>query len=330
MSEDRIRQWLQSRYENMDADPSEIEDWILENGDSPDFDDMMLELLESTEYFDPVSSSQGYSLFKARMKEYDKKCRRKRFFGVFKGMERIAAILLIPVSVFTYFAGGRSSDVEWIEANTSSGQKIEILLPDGSSMTLGPSSKLIYPSSFEGDERKVFLMGAAYADVESDVRKPFIVSVGDLDIKVLGTEFQVNSYEMDSEVEVALVDGSVRLVHKPDNREVMMRAGDIVCYDKSTSNFIRKNYAAGYYKDILDKGGFQFVNQRLGDIASCLERHFGVTIHIADAAIADERYYASFINDESVDDILAVLNAQDFMKITRNGKIINITRPDIN
>ena len=55
-----------------------------------------------------------------------------------------------------------------------------------------------------------------------------------------------------------------------------------------------------------------------------------MTFHIADAAIADERYYASFINDESVDDILAVLNAQNFMKITRNGKIINITRPDIN
>ena len=46
MSEDKIRQWLQNRYENMDADPSEIEDWILENGDSPDFDVMMMELLE--------------------------------------------------------------------------------------------------------------------------------------------------------------------------------------------------------------------------------------------------------------------------------------------
>ena len=172
-------------------------------------------------------------------------------------------------------------------------------------------------------------MGAAYADVESDAKTPFIVSVGALDIKVLGTEFHVNSYEQDSEVEVALVEGSVRLVNKQDSREVLMRAGDIVCYDKATSNFIRKNFAAGYYKDILDEGGFQFVNQRLGDIASCLERHFGVTIHIADAAIADERYYASFINDESVDDILAVLNARNFMKITRNGKIINITRSDI-
>ncbi|MBE6215245.1 MAG: DUF4974 domain-containing protein [Bacteroidales bacterium] len=325
MSEDKIRQWLQNRYENMDADPSEIEDWILENGDSPDFDVMMMELLESTEYFDPVSSSQGYSLFKTRVKEYENQFRRERACKVLKGVERVAAFLLVPVSVLMFYFGGRSSDVEWLEANTAAGQKIEVLLPDGSSMTLGPSSKLIYPSSFTGDERKVFLMGSVYADVESDAKKPFVLSAGHLDVKVLGTEFHVNSYLEDSEVEVALVDGSVLLSNKSDGREVMMRPGDIVCYDKSTSNFIRKNFAAGYYKDILDKGGFQFVNQRFGDIAACLERHFGVTIYIDDADIVDERYFASFINNETVDEILDVLNAQNYMKITRSGKIIHIS-----
>jgi ferric-dicitrate binding protein FerR (iron transport regulator) len=325
MSEDKIRQWLQNRYENMDADPSEIEDWILENGDSPDFDVMMMELLESTEYFDPVSSSQGYSLFKTRVKEYENQFRRERACKVLKGVERVAAFLLVPVSVLMFYFGGRSSDDEWLEANTAAGQKIEVLLPDGSSMTLGPSSKLIYPSSFTGDERKVFLMGSVYADVESDTKKPFVLSAGHLDVKVLGTEFHVNSYLEDSEVEVALVDGSVLLSNKSDGREVMMRPGDIVCYDKSTSNFIRKNFAAGYYKDILDKGGFQFVNQRFGDIAACLERHFGVTIYIDDADIVDERYFASFINNETVDEILDVLNAQNYMKITRSGKIIHIS-----
>lgn len=125
--------------------------------------------------------------------------------------------------------------------------------------------------------------------------------------------------------EVALVEGAVQLYNKSDNREVTMRPGDIVCYDKATGNFIRKNFAAGYYKDILENGGFQFVNQRLGDIASCLERHFGVTIHIDDNRIMEERYFASFINNETVDEILDVLNAQNYMKITRKGKIIHIT-----
>lgn len=315
-------------YNDATADASLIEKFLLENHADPELDTMMLELLESTEYFDPVSSSQGYSLFKTRIREHEKSVRKQKFCKMLRYSERIAAFLLLPLAALMFYIGGKKSDVEWIEANTSAGQKLEIVLPDGSEMTLGPSSKLIYPTDFIGRERKVFLMGAAYADIETDTQRPFVVSAGSLDVIVHGTEFQLNSYDSDSEVEVALVEGSVQLYNKSDHRDVMMRPGDIVCYDKATGNFIRKNFAAGYYKDILDDGGFQFVNQRFGDIAACLERYFGVTIYIDDATISEERYFASFINDESVDDILDVLNAQDFMKIIRKGKVIYITRKD--
>lgn len=328
MTIDNEKQWLKDQYENKEADPSVIEDWILENGDSPEFDDMMLELLETTEYFDPVSSSKGYSLFKTRIKEHEKSRRRSIMGKVLKSFEHIAALLLVPVSLLTFYMGGRSSEVEWLEANTAAGQKLEVVLPDGSSMTLGPSSKLIYPTAFTGDVRKVFVLGSVYADIESDAKNPFVVSAGNLDVRVLGTEFQLNSYEDDSEVEVALVEGTVQLHNKIDNREVTMRPGDIVSFDKTSGNFIRKNFAAGYYKDILENGGFQFVNQRFADIASCLERHFAVTIHIDDADIAEERYFASFINNESVDEILEVLNSQNYMKIVRSGKIIHISHND--
>ena len=319
------KQWLKGQYDNKEADPTEIEDWILKNGNSPEFDRMMLELLSTTEYFDPANSSQGYSLFKARVKEHERSLKRAMICKVLKVMEHIAALLLVPISILAFYMGSDASDVEWIEANTSAGQKMEVVLPDGSSMTLGPSTKMIYPSAFTGDERKVFVLGSVFADIESDAQKPFIVSAGNLDVRVLGTEFQLNSYEDDSEAEVALVEGTVQLHNKVDNRDVTMRPGDIVCFEKASGNFIRKNFAAGYYKDILENGGFQFVNQRLRDIASCLERHFAVTIHIDDADIADERYYASFINNESVDEILDVLNAQNYMKIVRKGKIIHIT-----
>lgn len=325
MSEEKMRRWLRDHYVNADADPAEMEEWLLENNDSPEFDAMMFELLDDTEYFDPANSSRGYSLFKERIKEHERSVRKEKF-GRFLGyVERAAAIMLIPLSALMLYVGGKNSDVEWIEANTLPGQKLEILLPDGSDMTLGPSSKLIYPSAFPGKERKVFVIGSVYADVETDAKKPFVVSSGNIDVVVHGTEFQLNSYEEDSEVEVALVSGSVCLHSKSDRRDVNMRPGDIVCYDKSTGNFIRKNFAAGYYTDILESGGFQFVNQRFGDIAACLERHFGVTINIDDPELADERYFASFINNESVDDILDVLNAQNYMNISRKGKTIYIT-----
>ena len=330
MSEDKINKSLQDFYADAEADPSEIQDWLLRNCDSPEFDEMLLGLLEEAEYFDPEMSSQGYSHFKSMIKEYDRSNRWKHTCKVLRKLEHVAVVLLLPIMALMFYLGGRRAmDIEWIEANTSIGQKLDVILPDGSSMTLGPSTKLIYPSAFVGNQRKVFVIGSVYADIESNPDEPFVVSAGDLDVVVYGTEFQLNSYEAESEVEVALVEGSLHLLNRADHRETVMRPGDIVCYDKLTGNFIRKNFAAGYYKDILDKGGFQFVNQRLGDIASCLERHFAVTIHIDDTSIAEERYFASFINDESVDEILNVLNAQNFMKITRNGRIIHITRNDI-
>lgn len=325
MSEEKTGIGFENSYDNIETDLSEMEDWLLANCDSPELDNMMMDLLEKTEYFDPVISSHGYSQFKSKIKDYERSRKKERLCRLIRKAEHVAAILLIPVCALMFYLGGSTSDVEWLEANTSSGQELEIMLPDGSEMTLGPSSKIIYPSNFNGDQRKVFVMGSVYADIETDPDHPFVVSSGVLDVIVYGTEFHLNSYESDSEVEVALVEGAVKLHNKTDHRDINMRPGDIVCYDKSTGNFIRKNFAAGYYKDILEKGGFQFVNQRLGDIASTLERHFGVTIYIDDDSIADERYFASFINNESVDEILNVLNAQNYMKITRNGKIIHIT-----
>ena len=105
MTIDNEKQWLKDQYENKEADPSAIEDWILENGDSPEFDDMMLELLETTEYFDPVSSSKGYSLFKTRIKEHEKSRRRSIMGKVLKSFEHIAALLLVPVSLLTFYMG---------------------------------------------------------------------------------------------------------------------------------------------------------------------------------------------------------------------------------
>lgn len=325
MSKEKTDIGFEDSYNDIETNLSEMEDWILANCDSPELDSMMMDLLDKTEYFDPVISSHGYSQFKTKIKDYERTCRKERLGKVIRKAEHVAAILLLPLCALMFYLGGSTSDVEWLEANTSSGQELEIMLPDGSEMTLGPSSKIIYPSNFNGDQRKVFVMGSVYADIETDPEHPFVVSSGALDVIVYGTEFHLNSYDSDSEVEVALVEGSVKLHNKTDHRDINMRPGDIVCYDKSSGNFIRKNFAAGYYKDILEKGGFHFVNQRLGDIASTLERHFGVTIYIEDASISDERYFASFINNESVDDILNVLNAQNYMKITRNGKIIHIT-----
>lgn len=326
MSEETNRNWIKSQYDNMGGDSAMFDEWLLNNADTEEFDLLMNEFLEDTECSDPMSYSQAYAVFSENLRKYERSCRKDRFHKVVGFAERIAAFLLLPVAALMFYVGEKTTEIDWIEANTEIGQKLDILLPDGTQMTLGPSSKMIYPTAFIGDQRKVFVIGSVYADIATDPKHPFVISVGQLEAIARGTEFQLSSYEGDSEVEVALVEGAVQLYNKVDHRDVIMHPGDIVCYDKKTGNFIRKNFAAGYYKEILENGGLQFVNQRFGDIAACLERHFGVTIHIDDSSIANERYFASFINNEGVDEILNVLNVRNYMNITRNGKIIHITK----
>lgn len=327
MLDKQNRDWFTRNFNDPEADPALVEKWLLDHASDPEQDEMLMELLDDAEYYDPAMSSRGLSLFKSRVKELQQQKRKDAAFKALRWFERVAAALILPVSAlaFIMYTNGSLRNVKWLEANTGEGETMSIVLPDGSDMTLGPSTKIIYPTEFGRKEREVFVAGSVHADIESNSKVPFVISSGDVAIRVYGTEFQMNSYDADTEVEVALIEGTVQMLNKTDGRKVTLRPGDIVSYDKMTGNFIRKNFAAGYYHDIISEGGFQFVNQRLCDIVACLERHFGVSVIIDDDSIKDERYFASFINDESIDDILAALNAQNYLKIRRNGNTIRIS-----
>ena len=159
MSEERIKDWIVRQFKDKDADPSEMENWLLENSENPQFDTIMQELLDDVDYYDPVDSSRGYSLFRTKIKEYERRRRKENAMKVCRWFERAAAVLLVPAAFVMFYIGGRTSDVEWLEANTVAGQKLEILLPDGSDVTLGPSSKIIYPSSYSLVSRQGRLCG---------------------------------------------------------------------------------------------------------------------------------------------------------------------------
>lgn len=327
MSEKQNKDWLHSQFNDPTADSALIEEWLLGHASDPEQDDVLMELLDKSEYYDPAMSSKGWMEFNSRLNEVRREQRKCKVHKAFRWFERVAAVLILPVGALALvmFMNGSLRDVKWLEANTATGETMSIVMPDGSDITLGPSTKIVYPTEFGSKERQVFVTGSIHADIEHNPKVPFVVSSGDLAVRVYGTEFQMNSYDSDTEVDVALIDGSVHMLNKTDGRKVVLRPGDIVSFDKLTGSFIRKNFAAGYYHDIVREGGFQFVNQRLCDIVSCLERHFGVSVIIDDDSIKDERYFASFINNESIDEILAALNAQDYLNISRSGNTIRIS-----
>ncbi|MBC7934319.1 MAG: FecR family protein [Rhizobacter sp.] len=102
------------------------------------------------------------------------------------------------------------------EIKTPKGVRTKIKLPDGSDVWLNAGSKLNYDKKFDGGIREVYLTGEAYFDVVHNAEKPFIIHTSKVNVKVLGTQFNVKAYDDDKTTETSLIKGSVEVFLKND------------------------------------------------------------------------------------------------------------------
>lgn len=100
--------------------------------------------------------------------------------------------------------------------STKKASKTQLVLPDGTKVWLNADSKLNYERIGNKGNREVFLTGEAYFDVVKNKQRPFIIHTASIDVKVLGTEFNVKAYPNDATVETSLIHGSVQVVLKND------------------------------------------------------------------------------------------------------------------
>lgn len=122
---------------------------------------------------------------------------------------------------------GSSTELIYNTLTNQRGSKvIDMTLADGSRVWLNAGSSLTYPVAFNGNERKVSITGEAYFEVMHDAAKPFVVSKGETDVRVLGTHFNVNAYDDDREIKVTLLEGSVKVLRPSQNgKAVILKPG---------------------------------------------------------------------------------------------------------
>lgn len=125
-------------------------------------------------------------------------------------------ILVVSTSILTYWYT-QPEQAEFLSENvmntlyTPAGQRAQLVLQDGTEVWLNAKSKLIYPARFTDDKRNVTIEGEAFFKVAKDPSRPFIVSTHDVDMEVLGTQFNVCSYPATGYVQTSLLEGSVRV-----------------------------------------------------------------------------------------------------------------------
>lgn len=251
----------------------------------------------------------------------------------FRFLGKVAASVLIVVSVGTasYYIGTRhnqpkSAALAYFETTTPMGAQTKVVLPDQSVVWVNAGSTLRYGSDFNTNGRSVQLDGEAYFEITRDSLKPFIVKSKRLDIKVLGTSFNVKAYGMDETTDVTLVSGKVNV----SLRDEVAHAGDVtltpnrkLSFNKQT-NKVRVSEVDA--KDALSwmDGSLKFSEQPFMSIAKDLERKFNVRICVESDPLRKEIFSGSFTKDYSLDKILREVDVDHKYVWTRSGDEIII------
>lgn len=209
---------------------------------------------------------------------------------------------------------------------TPAGQRACLVLQDGTEVWLNAKSKLIYPAQFTGKERRVKVEGEAFFNVAKDSVKPFIVSAMDVDMKVLGTQFNVYCYPDAGYVETSLLEGSVRVFFSGKEKEGILLKPDqqvTAANGKMVVKPIRLN------EHFLWRDGvYAFENEPLIDILKKLELYYDVKIIVEDTSMFKETYTGKFRQRDSLDDIFKILQQIRSFKIRKNidNNIITLSK----
>ena len=156
-------------------------------------------------------------------------------------------------------------------------------MPDGTHVWINSDSELSFPTQFDSTRREVFLTGEAYFSVTKDKEKPFIVKVNeDIEIKVLGTQFNVQAYQDENTIETTLCEGSVNV--SDGKQKVTLTPSLQAVYSKSTKNLITRKVDTRLYSSWKD-GLFVFENKPLEEIMTPLSRWYNIHVFYANQAV---------------------------------------------
>lgn len=203
----------------------------------------------------------------------------------------VARRLMQPVVVFTQL-----------------GERSQVVLPDGTKVWLNSSSRVEYAAPLFSRERRVEMDGEAYFEVEHDPRLPFVVTTNGLDIKVLGTRFNIRNMESEHCVSTVLLEGSVMGYATGDeSSSVRLRPAQQLLFDTRTKAMrLMDDPAAERSINWID-GRLSFDRNTFAEIVAELNRYYNVEVRFMDPSLSEERFSGDFRVGDGIYHIMSVL-----------------------
>lgn len=232
-----------------------------------------------------------------------------------------AAAIVLPICIafFTYYLVDSSQTVGApFIVKADKGDKATIELPDGTNVVLNSASQLSYLNNFGENGRRVQLNGEAYFKVAHDEKCAFIVQVGDLEVKVLGTSFNVSAYEDAKDVTVVLLEGKVGVYAQKMSH--IMKPGDKIEYNKATHKITATQVHPSDYIE-WTKGNIYFEKESLENIMKTLSRIYDVEIRFDSNKLPNE-YFTGTIPGGGIQNALNILMLTSPFYYEMDGSVI--------
>jgi ferric-dicitrate binding protein FerR (iron transport regulator) len=201
------------------------------------------------------------------------------------------------------------------------GGEYKIELADGSEVWLNAETQLRYPAHFGGVANRVVYLesGEAYFKVRPDARQPFVVVAGGMDIHVLGTEFNINTYSR--AIATTLVNGSVRL--NAGAAVTMLQPDQQAVYDKG--DFSRKEVDVETYI-AWKEGQMIFAEATLEDVMIVIGRQYDFKVEFASSQLKDRQFGGRLRRSQHIEDVLAVIGKVGGVQFSIRGKTIFVDK----
>ena len=219
------------------------------------------------------------------------------------------------------------TEIQLCKLIVPAGRRSSLELADGTKIWVNSSSTVIYPNLFTGDKREIYVEGEAYLEVAHDSEKPFYVKTQTMNVRVLGTRFNVCAYQEDSQQQVVLVSGKVE-VETHDQQNQILTPNELFDYDKQQSKVSVTKVDTNDYIS-WKEGYYQFSRQELSVLFKRLSRYYAVPI-VWDETVGSLSCSGKLDLTRQIDDVLDNLKKAAPIRIEHDHEKIIIKYNPLN
>lgn len=315
---------LESKYRQNNLTPEELKELrkIVNEASELEIESSMLENWEHGSFDEKHISAERLQMLKD---EIDKSITPKRSFSLIKRIGQIAAAVLVPLfmlTTFYFYNETKTLSAEEMIVSASKGERANVTLPDGTKVSINSESFLTYsPQNYNKNERRIHFEGEAYFDVVKKQSLPFIISTKDLNVKVLGTKFNLLAREKYKTIELVLEEGHVLLSSSKEEKELF--ANQKAVLDRSTGKILISSEKSPRNASAWKNGELIFGNARLKDVVKSIENNYGVNINIASSLDINNDLFSGTITGGNLLEALEIIKISYHLDYTVIGNKVS-------